>query len=80
MSQFEEAEESEEEKPLNPMNINWYFAFRAVEEFFDKHGRLPGVNDDSWEKDGTELVEIQTNLYKKMNCDKEIVEPCLKEM
>mmetsp|Transcript_71980 Transcript_71980/g.64674 ORF Transcript_71980/g.64674 Transcript_71980/m.64674 type:complete len:610 (-) Transcript_71980:27-1856(-) len=42
-------EEKSEEAPFQPKMVNWYWAFRAMETFYDQEKRVPGARsgDDS---------------------------------
>jgi len=77
----EEEEEEEETEQLNPLMINWYWAFRAIDVFYNTEKRIPGDIKENIDNDIKKLVEIQTKLYadNKLN-DKEIVKECLEEM
>jgi len=80
MSMFEE--KTEEEKPFQPLMVNWYWAFRALEVFYDQNGgRMPGANKETIDDDIKKLVAIQETLYTKNQLgDKDVVKECLEEM
>ena len=81
MSMFEEKDDDAEELPFQPLMINWYWAFRAVEVFYDAEKRMPGLTKDTIDEDVKKLIEIQTKLYADNKLgDKEVIEDCLQEM
>jgi len=78
MSMFEE---KSEDAPFQPLMVNWYWAFRALEVFYDANKRMPGVEKNTIESDVVLLKEIQTKLYAENELsDKEIVGECLEEI
>merc|ERR1712130_848535 len=79
MSMFEE--KTDEEKPFEPLMVNWYWAFRALEVFYDLNKRMPGTTTDCIDDDIKKLIEISKKLYvdNKLS-DKEVVTECLSEM
>eukprot|EP00485_Elphidium_margaritaceum_P017362 CAMPEP_0202726442 /NCGR_PEP_ID=MMETSP1385-20130828/184615_1 /ASSEMBLY_ACC=CAM_ASM_000861 /TAXON_ID=933848 /ORGANISM="Elphidium margaritaceum" /LENGTH=550 /DNA_ID=CAMNT_0049392663 /DNA_START=68 /DNA_END=1723 /DNA_ORIENTATION=+ len=82
MSAFEEKDDDEAEQPFKPLAVNWYWAFRAMEVFYDTEKRLPGDVDENVSGDVEKLVAIQTELYKtnKVPDDQSVVKECLEEM
>lgn len=48
---------------LNPHNIHWYLAMRAVERFHDANGRVPGVNDNQVEEVCTILMDCMIRTF-----------------
>jgi len=82
MSAFEEKDDDEAEQPFKPLAVNWYWAFRAMEVFYDTEKRLPGDVDENVSGDVEKLMAIQTELYKtnKVPDDQSVVKECLEEM
>eukprot|EP01083_Nonionella_stella_P124561 376212_1 len=79
MSMFEE--KTDEEQPFQPLMVNWYWAFRSLDVFYDANKRMPGDVKENIENDIKQLVEIQSKLYADNKLgDKEIVKECLEEM
>eukprot|EP01084_Bolivina_argentea_P155493 270965_1 len=79
MSMFEE--KTDQEKPFEPLMINWYWAFRSLDIFYDKQKRMPGNIKDNIENDIKLLYQIQTKLYADNKLgDKQIVKECLQEI
>lgn len=82
---FEEwMEEPEEDALPNPRIINWYFAYRAVQQFHTKNGRYPGTLSEGKEPDidgdCKELVIIQSALYEELGITEKVEEICLQSM
>ncbi|ETO05567.1 hypothetical protein RFI_31831, partial [Reticulomyxa filosa] len=75
-----EDENEEVEKPFDPKNINWYWAFRSLDQFVNQFKRLPGISKDQVEDDVQQLVTIQTDLFQKIGLDQEVIPECLQEM
>jgi len=50
-------------------NIVWYLLFRAVDAFFEKHGRYPGDTDKTYESDIKLVQEIAHHLVKESGLD-----------
>eukprot|EP00484_Ammonia_sp_Unknown_P030184 CAMPEP_0197030628 /NCGR_PEP_ID=MMETSP1384-20130603/9824_1 /TAXON_ID=29189 /ORGANISM="Ammonia sp." /LENGTH=550 /DNA_ID=CAMNT_0042460015 /DNA_START=21 /DNA_END=1669 /DNA_ORIENTATION=+ len=85
MSAFEEGKDDDEEKPFQPLMIHWYWAFRALEQFYDAEKRMPGQGaaDANVDVDGDveKLLEIEKKLYKENKVEgQEVVKECLQEM
>lgn len=86
MSAFEEkSEDADNAKPFQPLMVHWYWAFRALDVFYDSEKRLPGSEKEKMEADLKKLVEIQTKLFadNKVELNGEQVsveEGCLSEM
>jgi len=60
------AEESgDEEKPLKPKLINWYYAWRAVDEYHKQNGKLPGLTDEDVKPDSDALCKICDAIVEK---------------
>jgi len=60
---------SEGECPIpKPKLIEWYLAFRGMDAFHSKNGRLPGSND-KWEDDKKELGELVKSVVEKINLE-----------
>merc|ERR1719499_286113 len=67
--------------PEQPKLVNWYFAFRALDEFVNSEGRLPGNTDATVDADVEKLKACQTELFKKINLDRDdFNSACLDEM
>ena len=81
MSAFEEKSDDAEPKPFQPLMVHWYWAFRALDVFFDAEKRLPGTDKEAMEGDLKKLVEIQTQLFADNKVVEQTVEDgCLSEM
>jgi amyloid beta precursor protein binding protein 1 len=52
-------------KPLNPHNFYWYAGLRCVDEFQKLHGKFPGLDDASWEREAEELKGIIKQFVDK---------------
>jgi len=79
MSAFEEKSD-DDAKPYQPLMVHWYWAFRALDVFFDAEKRLPGSDTDKMEADVTSLVEIQKKLFADNKVEQDVEEGCLSEM
>merc|ERR1719192_1313071 len=80
MSAFEEKSEDAAEKPYQPLMFHWYWAFRALDVFFDAEKRVPGTDKEKMEADVKALVEIQKKLFADNKVEQEPEEGCLSEM
>jgi len=56
--------------PDKPKLVNWYFAFRALDEFVKAEGRLPGDKAE-YEEDKQKLEKCQQELFKKIGLDRD---------
>lgn len=67
--------------PPNPRNINWYFAFRACQQFYTKKNRWPGTGtEEEVPEDAKELVELQTEHFKSIGLERKVEEVCCQAM
>merc|ERR1712228_763916 len=72
MSMFEE--KSDEDAPFQPLMVNWYWAFRALDVFYDANKRMPGSEKESIAADVEQLVAMQKKLHGENKlADKEVV-------
>jgi len=79
MSMFEE--EKSEDAPFQPLMVNWYWAFRALEVFYDANKRMPGTDKESIGADVEQLVAMQKKLHEENKLsDKKVVSECLSEL
>jgi len=53
----------------NAKNVVWYLLFRAVDSFFEKHGRYPGNTDSTYEQDIKAVQELAHSLAKESGLD-----------
>lgn len=58
MSALEQGDDEKEQKPLKPKLVNWYYVWRAVDQYFAEHGKLPGVTDEDVEPSTAALEKI----------------------
>lgn len=79
----------DEEKPLKPKLINWYYAWRAVDEYYTQNGKLPGATDEEVESSAAALCTVCDAILEKQgikgaeldNGEKlEVEKACLEEM
>jgi len=54
---------------ITPKNVVWYLLFRAVDSFFDKHGRYPGDTDKTYESDIKLVQELAHSFAKESGLD-----------
>jgi NEDD8-activating enzyme E1 regulatory subunit len=56
----------------------WYIGVRACHVFFETHGRYPGIQDDSWQDDVSELQRCIEKVASMMKLDEnELVQQTL---
>jgi len=77
---LEEGKDEDENKPFDPKTINWYWAFRVLDQFYDANKRLPGETKEQISKDVQNLVAIQMDLFKNIRLEQEVVTECLEEI
>jgi len=81
MSMFEQKADDAETKPFEPLMVHWYWAFRALDVFYDAEKRLPGTKEEAMEEDVKKLVAIQNKLFMENKVEQAAVEEgCLSEM
>jgi len=67
--------------PEKPKLVNWYFAFRTLDEFMKKEKRLPGSDNASIDSDKEKLKACQKELFEKIKLDRDDFDArCLDEM
>jgi len=67
--------------PTKPKLVNWYMAFRCVDEFYNKFQRLPGTVDTELDKDLEALKSTQAELFKSINLERDDFDTnCLAEL
>jgi amyloid beta precursor protein binding protein 1 len=83
MSMFEEPEPEDADKPPKPFQpkmIEWYWAHRVADIFYDAEKRLPGIEAESVESDSAKLVEMQTKLFSDLKLDQPVEVSVLAEL
>ena len=60
--------------------MNWYWANRVLDEFYDAESRLPGVSSETIEADVEKCVEIQKKLFSDIKLEQEVEKAVLAEI
>jgi len=67
--------------PEKPKLVNWYFAFRSLDEFVKSEGRLPGSDNATIDADKEKLKACQKALFAKIKLERDDFDTrCLDEM
>lgn len=67
------------DKKDRPIDMNWYFAFRAGEAFREANGRYAGVTDDTCEADTAALTKIGQDLASSLGVTATLDTRCFQE-
>lgn len=63
---FNDDDEHEFDQKERPVDLHWYFAFRAGEAFREANGRYPGTDDDEIDADTAALTKLGSDLASSL--------------